>query len=357
MSDDFITIPEIALSVKANYQERPSEDEVQEILLFIKDTGTPYLWHGHTHTKPPADAMPVYLGEYDLPLSHKHRGRWSPCPCCSPVTPKYRLKGKIAWFPEEGVIRLIGPKCFASLNQEGHEAAMTAFRIEERRKKQINYLIKHLHIVPDAIKAVREMLPLALALDTAAKELRSKLAIMRLNLWDQMRSGVLQVRVVRQEVFRGRDLSEQTRTVQDFATYASIAGARMLDPNLKRFESRLQSALKRLEGISLHGADDVAESDDAVRSAAASALERGVSQAREVIEEMSEVRDFFSTVTISTLRNWGARSDCPTPLHIDLSGTSLTFGSHQHNVSRVEVPIVVHGPMAALPSLAETRVQ
>lgn len=43
----------------------------------------------------------------------------------------FARNGKIAWFPDEHVIRMIGPKCFQTLNPEGHCEAVAQFVREE----------------------------------------------------------------------------------------------------------------------------------------------------------------------------------------------------------------------------------
>jgi hypothetical protein len=51
-----VDIPYTARQAKADYPTRPSDDLVREIKQFIGKTGTPHLWRGHTHTKPPQGA-------------------------------------------------------------------------------------------------------------------------------------------------------------------------------------------------------------------------------------------------------------------------------------------------------------
>jgi hypothetical protein len=82
----------------------------------------------HTHSKPTKNARIVYIGRFDLPPSHQVPDRHAPCPCCSPRAPKYSREGKIAWFPDEHVVRMIGPDCFHTLNPEGHWEAVEVFK-------------------------------------------------------------------------------------------------------------------------------------------------------------------------------------------------------------------------------------
>jgi hypothetical protein len=122
-----IDIPNACRRVKPVFELRPNAELISEIQSFIATTGLPHMWRGHTHTKPPAEAKIVYVGEFDLPLSHQSKGKWAPCPCCSPEHTKYCKRGKIAWFPKECTIRMLGPDCFAAIDERGHEEALREF--------------------------------------------------------------------------------------------------------------------------------------------------------------------------------------------------------------------------------------
>jgi hypothetical protein len=133
---DEIDIPDECYHSKPYFKERPDSALVKHIKAFIKETGNPHMWHGHTHTKPPKGARIVYLAEFDLPKKlHKSPHLFAPCPCCSPTHPKYVRNGKIGWFPDEGIIRIIGPDCFAALDKEGHFKAVAQLRAEQQIEK------------------------------------------------------------------------------------------------------------------------------------------------------------------------------------------------------------------------------
>jgi hypothetical protein len=121
-------IPEDFFEPKPFYRTRTSAEAVlREIKDHIKTTGEPHTWRHHTHSKPTKNARIVYIGRFDLPPSHQAPDRHAPCPCCSPRAPKYSREGKIAWFPDEHVVRMIGPDCFHTLNPEGHWEAVEVF--------------------------------------------------------------------------------------------------------------------------------------------------------------------------------------------------------------------------------------
>ena len=133
------------LEVKSIYNDEPSRETVREILEWVRQSGLPHEWHGHTHTKPPKDGpAPKYLDEFDVPTRGRNVHAIAPCPCCSPRKPKYKRGGKIAWFKDEGVIRLIGPECYKSLNASGHQEAMAELSARRKREQGIRYLANSL---------------------------------------------------------------------------------------------------------------------------------------------------------------------------------------------------------------------
>jgi hypothetical protein len=165
LKSERIDIPPECREVKAWFRERPGSEVVEEIKRHVAKTGWPHTWRGHTHTKPPPGSKPVYLEEFDLPEKRLRAKRWVPCPCCAPETPKYGRDGKIAWFPTEGVIRLLGPECFKSLDKEGHEEAKRQLEIERQRKQDTDYLLSKLPLLGRVIHVSEGAVPVAKALD------------------------------------------------------------------------------------------------------------------------------------------------------------------------------------------------
>ena len=58
--EDRIEIPQSARDVKAEFWKREDADGVvKEITGWIRGGGEPFMWRGHTHTKPPPGSRPV----------------------------------------------------------------------------------------------------------------------------------------------------------------------------------------------------------------------------------------------------------------------------------------------------------
>jgi hypothetical protein len=210
-----LDIPDEFFDPKPFYQTRASAESVlREIKDHIKKTGEPHRWRHHTHSKPVSGSRIVYLGTYDLPPSHQATDRHAPCPCCSPRSPKYSRNGKIAWFPDEHVIRMIGPECFQTLNPEGHWEAVAQFDREEASRRTIDYLIKNLHLAAEARTVIQKSYPTLDAIDNVHTTLQNRMTeFVRVDLWRHVSRGTLNVNVTGRRMRRSRNGAEE---IEDF---------------------------------------------------------------------------------------------------------------------------------------------
>jgi hypothetical protein len=183
-----IDIPASSRAVKDC--DLPDEKLVDEIRAWIKATGSPHTFRLHTHTKPPPGSLPIYVEEFTLPKQYRVLERWAPCPCCTGHFPKYWKDGKIAYFPDERVLRLIGPKCFVTLDAGGHHAALERLRRERKRKADIRYLVEHIHLLPKLEGLIGDWLPTIEHLDEARAIVRERLELLKLPLWPRIRDAI-----------------------------------------------------------------------------------------------------------------------------------------------------------------------
>lgn len=336
-----IVIPEASRVVKDWFRTREEADAaIPAIRAHIATTGETFTCFCHTHTKPPADAVPVYIGAFELPDQLVKAKRFAPCPCCWDETPKFG-HGKIAWFPDERVIRLIGPVCFATLNPEGHEQAQSAFEIEQEQKRNTDFLLSNLPHLADVVSVLRRAVSVAQALETFHAELHNKLSAAQLSLWRHVRhNGELSVTVEEQEFRRGADGEMYSRAVAVPKVYARLTGYEMLDAALLPLSTSLRTALDKIEPYST-GQDaqaTVAAMDDKKRAEVSEILSRCVRKAKEKIERIGTLRAFTQRVEINTLRNWAAQEGCPITLYCSHDGESIAFGKREHNTVNVQVP-------------------
>jgi hypothetical protein len=354
-----LDVPDECYRPKANYPTRPGKAVVDEIKQWIKAGHDPHLWPGHTHSKPSFDAPLMYLDEFDLPVARIKAGRLAACPCCTPTTPKYGVGGKIAYYPEEHVIRLIGPKCFASLNKEAHTEAEAALRREKRVAKDTAYLVQSLPKLHEVAANVYAALLVARALTKFHEGLHSRLEMSGYRFPNEARTGELRVWVDAGEVRRAPDGTEYRAEVAELITYARLPGYRMLDPKSLGLVEPLEAIDKTLEDI-LYQLDPevkdedndwtgaVAALDDAERNRLATRISRTVTRAQPLIETLREVRRFCEVVSMNTLRSWGLHPGNRLPLTFGTNGTSFRFGRSDHSAYVVQISEAIHGPLLGL---------
>lgn len=336
-----IEISEDARRVKDWFPERPGKEIVREVKKFIADGGEPHEWRGHTHTKPPPGSKPVYLEEFDLPKSRLDKKHWATCPCCSPDIPKYGHNGKIAWFPNEKIIRLLGPDCFKALDKEGHAAAKEQLRIERQRENDTNYLLSKLPLLGGVIKVAEIVHGVALATAEFRATLQAKLAAERLSLWDHVRSdGDLKI-TEKFEIFQpGLDGALNKRRSERQRTYAQLSGYEVLNPRQFHCPKRIRNCIETLQKFNLGDdeCDGITSMSDQERHEAANQISRSVAALKECIAEIDNMRRFAEPVTINTLRNWARQEGCPMPRYWERRGDAIHFGRSEHSCLVVAIP-------------------
>lgn len=321
MSDE-IEIPPSAWELKSWFSTKPSDEIVDEIKLYIKSHGTPHLWRGHTHSSPPKDSPIVYVAEVSLPATHSgelNHHRWAPCPICSPRHPKFYKLGLIAWFPEEGAIRIIGPECFAAFNSEGHAAAYKAFQEEQARKQTEAFLLSHLGSVHDAVAVIERDFPTLKEIDRVRDIIARRLPVIcNFDFWQHVRANQrLQLAVSRQSVVRDRNGDEREVTIHDLQNYGPVLGHLMLDPKAKRIFDRADVCRTKLKLMDFgHGYEQhLSTLTPEEKKKLASSLEREAKTIHALYAEANEVRRFLRAENVATLKGWGKHPDAPTQLH------------------------------------------
>jgi hypothetical protein len=354
-----IDIPESAREPKPWFPDEPTDELVAEIKAFVKGTGTPYLWRGHTHTKPEKGALIRYKGEFDLPASHsgqKNRVRWSPCPCCKQRTPWFYKDGKIAWFPEDRLIRLIGPDCFKAINAQGHKEAEELFRAEQERKNTERFLLNHIGLVPEIIRAAEENLTIIKEVDRMRAVLsRNVPRLIGFDLWQHIRAdGVLKLEVTRTERRVDRGGNEREVTVQDFERYGPIQGGEMLRPDPRPMASRVEKQIELLKPINFSAAY-VGRMNPDERKAAVKRF-KAVGVLADLFSEAEVVRRFLSPISLGSLNGWGKTDNAPTRMYIALSSDhmQLKIGKTPDSTTSIAFRPHFFDTLRALPEIAKS---
>jgi hypothetical protein len=350
-----LDIPDEFFEPKPFYRTRDSAQAVlREIKDHIKRTGEPHTWRHHTHSKPTKNARIVYIGEFDLPDSHQAPDRHAPCPCCSPRAPKFSRKGKIAWFPDEHVIRMIGPECFQTLNPEGHWEAVAQFDKEEAERRTIAYLIANLHLNVPTREVIERALPTLAAIDHVHATLQQRInEVLRIDLWRHVGRGVLNVNETGRRMRRSRDGTEEVVDFLDVRQLHDFAGYHMFSPKVSRLASRIGGCAKRLSFIDF--GDEVEErvramdSEDQAR--AARILSKGIATAAGIFEEANAIRHGFNGMSVAMLKGWTKHKGCPIRLSISGDDSNFYIGADENHPLRIEIPPLFWRDFGELPKI------
>ena len=324
-SDTWINVPEASRTSKPIFPARPPLETIIAIKHRIRETREPWTDPHHTHTKPPKDSRPVYLGEFDLP-----RGYLTPCPCCSPNNFKFGA-GKIAWFPDEHVLRLIGPQCFRSLNAELHEAALAEWDKEKKETQARDYLLERRNLVVKWLEATDEMVAMSREADRffpALKDLFERRV--GVPLYSAIREGFLHVWVDEPE-FRVNDKGETyTKMVKKLAIHGAAGGVEALKPNRKQLHVLISQARTAV-------AQAGAFSEDYVKNASFEEKNRIAKMMRTALQTIKQCRAvletdcwFLRVENLQNIRGWARRSNAQ--LQFDLS-----FGNGKIIVTKDDV--------------------
>lgn len=330
-----IDIPDSAYIVKAYWKDEPPYEVVEEIHQWIREGNPNYLWRGHTHTKPSENANIVFIGEFRLPERlAKNKDNWYPCPCCHPEFPQFKgtdnKPGLIVWFPDEGVIRLMGNYCFSTRNPEGFEKAKRQWRRKKEFDAQILNIANNSHNIPLILRAIEKNIPIARAVDRFHKLLHLK--IKKLNLLsaiNEISQGQLHINVEELKIVKSADGKEQFITDHQRRLYASFDGYKMLVHERKTLVSMFEEAQKSLclARDYLENLDcEIASSPFQDIKKISSSLSSGLKKTQDAEAELLSLRRFLSPTTMNTLNAWCQLEGTPVKLFIERIDNKLNIG-------------------------------
>lgn len=334
---EVLDIPEVAFLPKQWYPTyEAAKSALPAIRSWIRSDKPPHLFPGHTHSPPPADGRIEYLDEFELPEPAWKQKRFAPCPCCTPRTGKYG-KGRIAYFPDEAVIRLMGCDCFATLNADAHHEAELRMRAEKKRRADEAYLLKNLHKVAPALTGLRQAVSTAVALDEARSVVLNRLRLIKVDLWPHIqREGTLLVSSRETEVTVSRATGHGSREIDVDRAYATLAGYQFYNPAGKSVARRLRAAISALEAVDFVASDvdaQIKSLSDTDRAKAAKLMTRGFQNGRAVLDEIAVLRRGISVESTATLRNWSQTPGSPLQgLYIRRNGGNLSIGRSEYSV-------------------------
>jgi hypothetical protein len=250
----------------------------------------------------------------------------------------------IAWFPNEGVIRLIGRHCYRRLNPEGHRRAELQYREEQEAQSLRRHLLTNIPKIGRTLVIIEQAALVATAVEQVHARLREGLRRADVALWPEVRDdGKLKVQTVRQ-----RDGSERVISVPDSKDFRRVHGYGMLAPELMPMVASLRDCAARLRPYDFGHTWEAkvgAMNDERAREAA-DVLNASMTKAKDLIRRVEDLRQFVEPVNINALKNWGTQSGCPIKVHFSLHHNRISVGRHADRSEFVDVPpaIFLHIP-------------
>lgn len=353
MALDRIDIPASAYEVKAVFSDPPDLATIADILAHVALTGKPETYRLHTHTKPKKGGRIVYVGEFDVPTFGRKVSSVAPCPCCWPDTAKYKNGGKIAWFPDEQVIRLIGPDCYRSLDKEGHEQAEREFRERQRREKHIRYLVRQFPQLQELAEVCFETARIAHEFEEFRDLFRRRVSgTLQMDLWDHVRTGSVYRHVERRELrTSSRGGTEHLATINATERVMSVRGASILNPRSIRLAPGLLAKSRGLVELiaKLGSVSSVSSANDIQLRKAASDLQAAWKAVHDVQDRVASERSFIAQDQVTALGIWGQMAGATYPMIFERNGWDLTIGYNRQDCVRLSIPKLAEEAMPAVP--------
>ncbi|WP_147412775.1 hypothetical protein [Rhizobium sp. AG855] len=349
-----IDIPQQNLINIPLFDSEPDEALLAEIKQHIRETQRPHTWRGHSHTKPPQGAFVVYCDEFNVAAPDTVE-RVAPCPCCNPFHPQYKNSGKVAWFPDEKVIRLIGPLCFKRINATGHESALVELRKKMKARRELEVIKAHIPTIQAVIDSIDALVPIGEALDEFRDDFNRALDHdLNLPFFRAARMGVLTVAertivpVVRADGSVGQRVEERP------TAFATVVGYSMYDRSgpvaAKKRLAPLRSALVEI-AARLSASGDLEKLSEAERVRFAESLPASRDKLAEVLEDAGAKQSFLTSGTIDTLAQWGRHPHALHQFSIQRKRNVIIMSSSRQ---RSEGHVTIRVPpeaLAHLPSL------
>lgn len=329
-----------------------------EVKDFIEAGNEPWLWRGHSHTPPPKmGTPPKYVGRFYLRKEQVVSKTWAPCPCCSPDHRKFgRDGGLIAYFPDEKVVRLIGPDCFGSLNQEGHESAIADLKRREKEKSEFEYILRCVDKLGQWRSATDDMLKIARQADTFFPGIQNRLEVsLQVKLWRNIRDGMLRVTEKFKTVKVRADGNSEEVTERIDTVLFPLDGYKALNPQRKALSPILEDLSAHLQKIGHVNVSSVRQMPPMMRTALARELRRILTSMQSVHDALAHELKFLSQVNVNRFRQWAADERSPVEFEFERKeGTISIRGSKAFNglpipeelrtshLPSIDVPLLYH---------------
>ncbi|QGZ94965.1 hypothetical protein [Terricaulis silvestris] len=329
------------LGAGRKFHQRPDDAYCARFRAHIIKHGTPVTFPGLAWTKPDPDDPPKPLTDFATPETLRKRVPKSPCPICSPHSPKY-YEGKLCWSAGDKRVRAIGHECGHDF-YDGDTYADEVREFEEKAAEDaargylqdaISKLPEHVILARwsmrdfDALFAAREDLVATVTKRASQELLRALDAQGRLSV--EIETGARDG--------QGRRVAMR----QSVTSRVSVAGLKV---RAKARNELTELALLVGGAVVLRRHAHPLWRDDVSQAEAVAAMDREQVVALErlcrtfedtrncVDQEVADLRALLSATNLTELSRWGTHLHCPTPFWISHGPSGVTAGKGPHTGS------------------------
>lgn len=341
--DDAQDVPrgaiEARLPAPSDFPTRPTDAVIDAFLQHVRDTGEPESFPSITTTKPPPDSRPVFLRRFSIDRKRRRDGEMAPCPICSPASPKYLHEGYLTWYPDEQVIRAIGPECGDTVfGGTQYAEAKAVFDLAERERLAVEFLQRNLPKALSMLVALQALEDAAIEAERLHEQLRKGAPRVHAKL-RQMKSagGAISVSIVREKTKKddarsigprgfGKADSDYDSTEEVFghlpdttALYAKFEPVVELRELLNRLTDLPQ--LQSTDDAFLW-ACDASESLERLETAVEVLRDCAAGYVR-LADRLDRFAEFFSVKLFAQLNRWGQHEEGP--FHLEAEAGNGVF--------------------------------
>ena len=270
----------------------------------LKATHMPETFPGLSHERPAqADAQfKLIVNEFDVDPSKRVDGDMIPCAACG--TRKKFRRGGLAWYPDEGVLRVIGNECG---DPKRREEAKAEYKRHQELKFLNNILLELLPRVDEILVLSNDLRALAHHVQLLSKQLQSQGRPFGQIVLSALKegNGILHVMIAAREV--------DGRTYYEPSPFYAPKGADFLRAKYKPVQT-LDEAIRRLRAGGRGDpensfawqhqySEDIEELDRCYAN-----LKVGINKLNDTISQLYAAYEFFLEENLRGIDRWAAES-------------------------------------------------
>lgn len=330
--------PEI-FTAHTRYREPPYHI-VEEFKAHVKDTNQPEhfpgLYWGHIKKNEPFEILHVFA----VDRKKRPQGDYIPCPICK--TREKFLEGSLVYIFSRQCIAIIGHDCAAA---DVKQAAWAKKKADDNRLRIENFLMEWLQKVPGTLRAIEDLRPLAVGIESIHHQFRSGAPRIQKELRQLIKAGGGLVLTEMVDNVAAGYSDQQPKKVARDHYFGALQGQALLKINCK-FVSDLRVTENLLLGFADCEDEEAALErtvklmDDGEGPKAVEYIVKAFQSLKNLVSDVSKARQFFTQEHIDSIRVWGTHGLQASPFtverHISHQGVVVTFARKKTKDDDVE---------------------